>query len=75
MTDYIRDHGLLPAAEVEKLWAEAPKEIVGPLDADALGLVTPSWHDFIEAFTPEDGVGEIPLPRRVPLPLAGTNED
>jgi hypothetical protein len=67
ITDYILEHGLLPAAEVERLWTEAPKEIVGKLDAHTLGLVTPSWHDFIEAFTPEEGIDEIPLPGRIPL--------
>lgn len=67
MTDYIRDHGLLPAAEIEELRAEAPKQIVDKLESHTLGLQTPHWHDFIEAFTPEDGLDEIPLPGRVPL--------
>jgi hypothetical protein len=69
MTQYIMDHGLLPAEEVEKLEREAPKEIVDKINQHALGLQTPAWHDFIEAFTPEDGLDEIPLPGRVPLPV------
>lgn len=69
MTDYIREHGLLPAEEVDRLERDAPKMVVSEAQARELGLATPSWHDFIEAFTPETGLDEIPLPGRVPLPV------
>lgn len=71
MTDYIREHGLLPADEVARLWAEAPTMIEGNQEAHKLGLEIPHWHDFIEAFTPEDALDEIPLPR-LSLPMVDT---
>ncbi len=58
MTDYIREHGLLPAAEVDRLVAEAPTAILDRQGEFAAGLEIPAWHDFIEAFTPEDAVHE-----------------
>jgi hypothetical protein len=69
MTDFIRENNLLPAAEVDDLVHRAPKELLDKLTAHAAGLEVPSWHDFIEAFTPEDALDEIPLPGRRPLPV------
>jgi hypothetical protein len=69
MTDYIRQYELLPAAEVDDLVARAPTMIVEEQQAHLLGLDTMGWHDFIEHFTPEDALDEIPLPGRVPLPV------
>lgn len=63
MTDYIREHQLLPAAEIDYLIANAPQEILDNQAAFATGMEIPEWHDFIEAFTPEDGVNEIALPK------------
>lgn len=73
MTDFIREKGLLPADEIDALWEQAPKMIVNNQEQHLLGLSTPSWHDFIEAFTPEDAVDtEPPLPR---LSLPMVDED
>lgn len=69
ITDYIIEHKLLPAEEVEDLRRRAPAELIANQQAYANGEFIPSWHDFIEAFTPEDAVDEIPLPGRVPLPV------
>ena len=67
ITDFIRQQKLLPEDEIDRLWNTAPTMIVADQDAYRLGLKTPNWHDFIEAFTPEDAVDEIPLPGRIPL--------
>jgi hypothetical protein len=75
MTDYIREHGLLPAAEVDALVARAPQEIIDNQRAFATGELIPDWHDFLEAFTPEDALDEVPLPGRIPLALASPDED
>jgi hypothetical protein len=58
MTDYIRQHGLLPAAEIDDLATRMPTEILEKQRAFAGGLEIPSWHDFLEAFSPEDAAGE-----------------
>ena len=59
MTDFIRSEGLLPEEEIDRLIEQAPKEIVDNQQAFANGLEIPSWHDFLEQFTPEDAVEEI----------------
>lgn len=61
MTQFIREHKLLPAEEIDHLMATAPQEIIDNQQAFAGGLEIPEWHDFIEQFTPED-MGE-PLPK------------
>lgn len=58
MTDYIREHGLLPAEEIDRLVREAPQEIVQNQQVFANGQDILSWHDFLETFTPEDGLDE-----------------
>src|SRR5262249_31118499 len=58
MTDYIRQHQLLPIDEIEQLIEEAPAEILENQARYANGLEIPEWHDFIEAFTPEDAVND-----------------
>jgi len=63
MTDYIRQEGLLPADEIDRLVENAPQEIIQNQEAFANGHEIPEWHDFIEAFTPEDGVDEIDMPK------------
>lgn len=63
MTDYIREHQLLPAHEIDHLVANAPQEILDNQQLFANGSEIPHWHDFIEAFTPEDGLDEITLPK------------
>lgn len=62
MTDYIRDQGLLPSEEIDELIARAPSEILQKQSRYANGEEIPKWHDFIEAFTPEDAVDD-GLPR------------
>jgi hypothetical protein len=59
MTDYIREHKLLPADEIDHLVETAPKELLDNQVAFANGLEIPEWHDFIEMFTPEDAADEI----------------
>lgn len=59
MTEYIRAHKLLPAAEIDELAATVPAELVGNQQAFANGLHIPEWHDFIEMFTPEDAAEEV----------------
>lgn len=65
MTDYIREHKLLPEAEIDHLIATAPQEIIDNQVKFSNGMEIPEWHDFIEAFTPEDmgdGVPRLELP-------------
>lgn len=59
MTDYIRQHELLPAAEIDELVSRAPLEIVDNQQAFANGEDFLSWHDFLEQFSPEDAVEEL----------------
>lgn len=59
MTDFIREHNLLPAAEIDDLVRRAPQEIIDNQQVFATGDTIPDWHDFIEMFTPEDAVEEI----------------
>lgn len=54
MTEFIRDEGLLPAEEIEKLIQSAPQEIIHNQQEFANGMEIPDWHDFLEMFTPED---------------------
>lgn len=58
MTQYIVEQGLLPKEEVEELAARVPKEIIQNQQAFANGLEIPNWHDFLEAVTEEDAVGD-----------------
>lgn len=58
MTDFIRQERLLPDVLVDYLIDSAPTEIVRNQERYREGLSIPSWHDFLEAFTPEDGVPE-----------------
>jgi len=60
MSDFIRSEGLLPSDEIDMLQARAPKEIIDNIQAFANGEVIPSWHDFLEQFTEEDALDEIP---------------
>lgn len=59
MTDYIRQHELLPYAEIDDLIRRAPLEIVDNQQAFANGEDFLNWHDFLEQFSPEDAVEEI----------------
>lgn len=60
MTEYIREHGLLPAEEIDQLAAGVPKEIVQNQQLFENGLEIPDWHDFLEAVTEEDALDEVP---------------
>lgn len=73
MTDYIRQHRLLPEEEIDRLIRSAPQEIIDNQQAFANGFEIPDWHDFIEAFTPEDAVPET-MPR-LSLPLINLDEE
>lgn len=59
MTEYIREHGLLPGAEIDDIAARAPLELLDNQKAFATGAEIPEWHDFLEAFTPETATDEI----------------
>jgi hypothetical protein len=59
MTDYIRQHNLLPAEEIDELIARAPVELLNRQQSFANGEEIPAWHDFIEAFSPEDAADEL----------------
>jgi hypothetical protein len=73
MTTYIREHGLLPAEEIDDLVSRAPTEILDNQQAFATGAEIPEWHDFIEAFTPEDALGDTGAgSHRLPM-LGGCN--
>jgi hypothetical protein len=60
ITDFILSEGLLPEEEVRMLQDRAPKEIIDSLQAFANGELIPSWHDFLEQFTEEDAIEELP---------------
>ena len=60
ITDFILSEGLLPAEEVAMLQERAPKEIIDQQQAFANGELIPSWHDFLEQFTAEDALDELP---------------
>jgi len=66
MTDFIRQEGLLPPDLIDHLIERAPTEIIQYQERLRAGFEIPSWHDFLESFTPEDGTageddGFIPL--------------
>ena len=62
MTEYIRREGLLDPGYVDYLIENAPTAIVENQQRFTDGEAIPSWHDFLEAFTPEDDHdGLIPL--------------
>lgn len=60
MSDYIREHGLLPAEEIDMLQSRVPKEIIDNQQAFSNGEEIPDWHDFLEQFSPEDALDELP---------------
>lgn len=60
MTDYIREHNLLPQAEIDHLIATAPQAIIDNQEAFENGAEIPEWHDFIEAFSEEDMGQQMP---------------
>ena len=60
MTDFIVAEGLLPEEEVRMLQERAPKEIIDNQQAFANGEEIPNWHDFLEQFSPEDALDEVP---------------
>jgi len=66
MTDYIREHDLLPSEEIDMLIERAPKEIIDNQAAFANGEDIPNWHDFLEQFSPEDAVEELACSGRSP---------
>lgn len=58
MTDFILSEGLLSAEEVSFIRENIPKEIIANQSIYADGGPIPNWHDFLEAFTPEDAINE-----------------
>lgn len=60
MTDYIIENNLLSQDEVDKLQNIAPKEIIHNQQRFANGEMIPNWHDFLEMFSEEDALDELP---------------
>jgi hypothetical protein len=60
MSVYIWEQGLLPKEEVVEIWQRAPQEILDNQQAFANGEDIPNWHDFLEMFSPEDALDEVP---------------
>jgi len=46
ITEYIRQHGLLPSEEIDRLIAQVPEEIVAYQEAFAHGDEVPTWNEF-----------------------------
>lgn len=56
MTDFILSEGLLSAEDVAQIVSNIPEEIMKNQALFASGGEIPNWHDFLEMYTPEDGV-------------------
>jgi hypothetical protein len=52
MTEFIASEGLLPAATIKKIQAEAPAELIDRAEAFANGLEIDSWSEFFAALSP-----------------------
>lgn len=59
ITDFIREEGLLEADYVDELVENAPLEIMRNQERHRAGIEIPSWHDFLEQFTPEDAEDDV----------------
>ena len=59
ITDFIREEGLLEADYIDELVENAPLEIVRNQERHRAGIEIPSWHDFLERFTPEDAEDDV----------------
>jgi hypothetical protein len=46
ITEYIRQRGLLPSEEIDRLVAQVPTQIVGYQEAFAQGGEIPTWEQF-----------------------------
>jgi hypothetical protein len=52
MTEFIATEGLLPAATIKKIQADAPAELIDRAEALANGLEIDSWDEFFGALSP-----------------------
>lgn len=57
MTDYIREQGLLSGEEIDRIIAEAPKELLDRQQAFANGKEIPNWPEFFEELNEVRGAG------------------
>lgn len=57
MTEYIREHHLLPSDEIDALIASAPKEILENQAKFAQGLDISTWHEFMSTFVDNGDLG------------------
>lgn len=66
ITEYIRQRGLLPSEEIDRLIAEVPTAIISQQEAFAHGEKIPTWAEFLSAVDDDDepapnGRWELPL--------------
>lgn len=60
MTDYIRQHGLLPSSEIDELIKNAPAELIDQQQQFANGMDIPSWREFLDSFSDPGDVRPTP---------------
>jgi hypothetical protein len=65
ITEYIRRQGLLPSAEIDRLVAQVPTQIVAYQEAFAQGEEIPTWDEFFCSLS-DDSESE---PERLSLPV------
>jgi hypothetical protein len=59
MTDFIREHDLLPEAEIRHIQSSIAPIIVKTQAQYLAGQEYLQWHDFLEMFTQEDALNEL----------------
>ena len=65
ITEYIRQRGLLPSEEIDRLVAQVPTRIVAYQEAFAQGEEIPTWEQFFCSLN-DDSETE---PKRLSLPV------
>lgn len=54
MTEFIRDEGLLPAAQIDHLIESVPQELISRNEAFAEGEEVPGWEAMIASYAPTE---------------------
>jgi hypothetical protein len=65
ITEYIRQRGLVPSEEIDRLVAQVPTQIVAYQEAFAQGEEIPTWDQFLWSLN-DDSESE---PERFSLPV------
>jgi hypothetical protein len=65
ITEYIRQRGLLPLEEIDRLVAQVPTQIVAYQEAFAQGEEIPTWEQFFYSLSDASE----PEPERLSLPV------